>query len=175
MVLSLYRTYSIVTMLGGIKNAFTGSRSKLTWLLIIEGSRRVTISGVIILATLILLLVSNFNFNSFASAFSLPIEAILVSRLLLDLREAKQTTDGATSSPMFTTVIPMDADGVWTDIHDDSEHTSQASAYSDPSNTMDVSLKFDNEPQRRGWPRRSERDETTIDVSKAYLPPRRVT
>ncbi|KAF8575576.1 hypothetical protein K439DRAFT_1641243 [Ramaria rubella] len=127
-----------------------------------------------VLETLLLLA----NINDFAAPFSLPIEAILVSRLLLELREAEQTTDGSTSSPVFTT-IPMEAGGLPTDTLDNAiEHTSQAFAHSRPSYMMDVSLNFDNEPQRRDTPQRpaidsEERDKTTqtrIDVFEAYLP-----
>ncbi|KAF8575582.1 hypothetical protein K439DRAFT_1623480 [Ramaria rubella] len=169
MVLSLYKAYGIVAILGGIKNTCGESRFKLIWLIIIEGSRRLIICGLMILQ---ILLFANIN-NSLAS-FSLPIEAILISRLLLDLWEAEQTGD-ATTSPVFTT-IPMNADGLLTDTLDYEEHTSQAFAHSSPSYVGDVSLKFDNEPQRRGTPQRpeiEERDETTqtrIDVSDVYLP-----
>ncbi|KAF8578848.1 hypothetical protein K439DRAFT_1638495 [Ramaria rubella] len=129
-----------------------------------------------ILQTIILLLAPA-DINNLANPFSLPIEAILVSRLLLELREVEQTTGDATTSPVFTT-IPMDADELLTDTLDYEEHTSQAFAHSRPSYMMDVSLNFDNEPQRRGTPQRpaidsEERDETTqtrIDVSEAYLP-----
>ncbi|KAF8580344.1 hypothetical protein K439DRAFT_1619879 [Ramaria rubella] len=44
MALSLYRAYGMVATLGGIKNAFTESRFKLMWLIIVEGSRRVFVS-----------------------------------------------------------------------------------------------------------------------------------
>ncbi|KAF8578859.1 hypothetical protein K439DRAFT_1620996 [Ramaria rubella] len=172
MVLSLYKAYGIVAMLGGIKNASTESRFKLIWLIIIEGSRRLLscfsrdsvpiVCGLIILQTLFLLT----GINGLVNSFSLPIEAILVSRLLLDLREAEQTTDGSTSSPVFTT-IPMDADGPLTDTLDYEEYANQAFAHFGPPYTMD----------RRGTPQRpainsEERDETTqtrIDVSEAYL------
>ncbi|KAF8580341.1 hypothetical protein K439DRAFT_313352 [Ramaria rubella] len=44
MVLLLYRAYGMVAMLGGIKNAFTESRFKLMWLIIVEASCRMFVS-----------------------------------------------------------------------------------------------------------------------------------
>ncbi|KAF8578852.1 hypothetical protein K439DRAFT_1620992 [Ramaria rubella] len=171
MVLSLYKAYGMVAMLGGIKNASTESRFKLIWLIIIEGSRRLfscfsqdIVCGLIILQTLFLLT----GINGLVNSFSLPIEAILVSQLLLELRELDQTTGDSTSSPMFIT-IPMEAGGLPTDTLDNAiEHTGQTFAHSRPSYMI----------HRRGTPQRpaidsEERNETTqtrIDVSEAYLP-----
>ncbi|KAF8589319.1 hypothetical protein K439DRAFT_418530 [Ramaria rubella] len=109
------------------------------------------------------------NIANIATSLVFPIEAILVSRLLLDLREAERRSGDTTISLAFTT-IPMDGDGLMRNPVDDAERISQAFQDSSASYMMDVSLNFDNEPQRRGCLRRERvvtgRNETRIDVSE---------
>ncbi|KAF8582593.1 hypothetical protein K439DRAFT_1618123 [Ramaria rubella] len=151
MVLSLYKAYGIVEMLGGIKNAFTESRFKLMWLIIIEGSRRLIICGLMILETLFPLA----NINNLAVPFSLPIEAILVSCLLLELRELEQNTNQAASIVLVT--IPTDADGlplIMRNPLNDAENTGQEFFHSGSSQMMDASLDPDDDRQTRDSPGR---------------------
>ncbi|KAF8574812.1 hypothetical protein K439DRAFT_812879 [Ramaria rubella] len=146
MILSLNRAYGMVAMLGGMKNAFTEPRLNCMWLIIVEGARRLIICGLMILEMLLLLLAPT-SINNFAGPFLLPIEAILVSRLLLELRELEQKNYHA--KPPVVVAIPMDADGLltMTNTLDDAENTSQALSHSSPSysHMMDVSLNSDNE------------------------------
>ncbi|KAF8580345.1 hypothetical protein K439DRAFT_1637080 [Ramaria rubella] len=97
---------------------------------------------------------------------------MLISRLLLELREFEQKNGDVTTSPVFVTV-PMDANGLLTvtGTLDDADQTSQT----DPSHIVDV---FDNERPRNCSEmeaRVTRRDETRVDASERYLPPGNAT
>ncbi|KAF8590833.1 hypothetical protein K439DRAFT_1627576, partial [Ramaria rubella] len=119
-----------------------------------------------IVGTLLILLPPG-NIRNFASPYLLPIEAILVSRLLLDLCELGHRNDNLTTSQVFTT-LPLEADKAYTP----NGASDSVQVDSDASHMMDVGPPFDNDPQGREYPGRAEvsvkeLSEMEIDIYEA--------
>ncbi|KAF8573951.1 hypothetical protein K439DRAFT_1642570 [Ramaria rubella] len=103
MVLSLYKIMGMVDWKESVRSLGTRTPFKFTSLAVSEGFRRLIVCGLTILQSLLLRFGST-ELALFSTPFLLPLEAILVCRLLLDLHKKVQNDTNPTISFTFSTV-----------------------------------------------------------------------